>query len=220
MDQKQLLFEQVARLRRAERSHPADDDIAAVRAALERQLGPVVSQSLAARALGVTPAALRRWITSADLPVVVDASGRSGVPLAQLVELYEEVARSDRSHRLEPVFAEARRRAAELDPAELVGSSQGDRPARRALAYHRALAQRLERPMVDAARRKLQEWQADGHIAPRYANAWQTILARPLPEIRRAISDDTANAADLRQNSPFAGMLSEPERRKIIEHVR
>jgi hypothetical protein len=34
------------------------------------------------------------------------------------------------------------------------------------------------------------------------------------------MSEDTQVARDLRQNSPFAGMLSEPERLKILQEVR
>jgi prephenate dehydrogenase len=45
------------------------------------------------------------------------------------------------------------------------------------------------------------------------------VLALPVPEIKRAISEDTPEAADLRQNSPFAGLLSEPERRRIVDEI-
>ena len=46
------------------------------------------------------------------------------------------------------------------------------------------------------------------------------MLRRPLPEIKRVLTDDGQWARDLRQNSPFAGALSEPERRKILEEIR
>jgi hypothetical protein len=49
---------------------------------------------------------------------------------------------------------------------------------------------------------------------------WETLLAQPVEEIRRVISADSEAAADLRQSSPFAGSLSEPERRRIVEIVR
>jgi len=41
-----------------------------------------------------------------------------------------------------------------------------------------------------------------------------------VPEIRRALVKEDHEADDLRQNSPFAGMLSEPGRRRIVESVR
>lgn len=60
----------------------------------------------------------------------------------------------------------------------------------------------------------------EGNIDPRYARAWEEVLNRPLPEIKRVLTDDDQAARDLRQNSPFAGELSEPERRKILEMIR
>ena len=41
----------------------------------------------------------------------------------------------------------------------------------------------------------------------------------PMGEIRKAIAADDERGRDLRQNSPLAGLLSEPERRKILEKV-
>ena len=38
--------------------------------------------------------------------------------------------------------------------------------------------------------------------------------------VGRVLSADNPEARDLRQNSPFAGMLSEPERRKILATVK
>ena len=81
----------------------------------------------------------------------------------------------------------------------------------RGLAYHRALAPRLRRPMVDEATRKISRWQQTGRIDPRYARELPAASAKPVPELRRLISADDARGRDLRQNSPFAGLLSEPE---------
>jgi t-SNARE complex subunit (syntaxin) len=73
--------------------------------------------------------------------------------------------------------------------------------------------------MIDAAQRKLQRWQEDGRIDPRHAQAWEEIFEKPMAEIRKAITADDQQGRDLRQNSPLAGLLSEPERRKILEKV-
>ena len=43
---------------------------------------------------------------------------------------------------------------------------------------------------------------------------------RPLPEIRWVLANDTRRGRDLSQNSPFAGMLIEPERRRLLEEIR
>ncbi|MGC2372524.1 MAG: hypothetical protein WA484_01495 [Solirubrobacteraceae bacterium] len=45
------------------------------------------------------------------------------------------------------------------------------------------------------------------------------LLARSIPELRGALVDESQEADDLRQNSPFAGVLSEPERRRIMHEV-
>lgn len=53
-----------------------------------------------------------------------------------------------------------------------------------------------------------------------YAERWESILSRPVRQIAQAITADTPEARDLRQNSPSAGLLSEAERRKILQEVR
>jgi hypothetical protein len=73
--------------------------------------------------------------------------------------------------------------------------------------------------MIDAAQRKLRRWQEEGRIDPRHAGAWENVFAMPMAEIRKAITADDEHGRDLRQNSPLAGLLSEPERRKILEKV-
>jgi hypothetical protein len=82
-----------------------------------------------------------------------------------------------------------------------------------------AVAQRLNRPMAQEAQYVLYRWREQGQIDERYADRWEQLLERPLPEIRRALVDERQEADDLRQNSPFAGLLSEPERRRILREV-
>jgi hypothetical protein len=74
--------------------------------------------------------------------------------------------------------------------------------------------------MADDALHRVWRWRDQGKLDPRYAEQWEEVLRRPVKDVRRAISEDTAFARDLRQNSPFAGVLSEPERRKIFDEVR
>jgi hypothetical protein len=223
---KKQLFGNILRLRRAERHSPGDRDVVAVRGWLERELGPTVSQRLAAELLGVSHTALRRWISSGDLAIVSNAAGRREVPVPALLDLYEAVERERttgqrRQHVLEPSMSEARQRARSLRIDELVGGSSGahDRAARRNLAYHRAVARRLRRSMVDDALHQVWRWRDDGQLDPRYAREWEDVLARPIPEIRKVLTADSPESRDLRQNSPFAGVLSEPERRRILDEV-
>lgn len=219
---------QVARLRRAQRHSSHERDVAGVRAELEVELGETVSQRLAARFLGVSHTALQRWIKAGDLPVVYTPSGRKEVPVASLLDLQERVererSRGDRRRRhLEPVFGEGRSRAERIKRIDLrvdgAEESGHDRADRRSLAYHRAVAKRLDRRMVDEALHRVWKWRDEGKLDRHYAGEWEQILGRPLSEIRSALMSDDARGRDLRQSSPFAGMLSEPERRRIVELV-
>jgi hypothetical protein len=71
--------------------------------------------------------------------------------------------------------------------------------------------------MANEALHRVWKWRDAGRLDPRYAEEWEMILRRPLDEIRQAIVDDSPRARDLRQNSPFAGMLSEAERRQLLK---
>jgi len=226
-DRKRELFDDVVRLRRAERELPDNSDLVAVRSRLESELGGTVSRALAARILGLSHTAVNRWVHSGDVPLVVTPAGRSEVPVSALVEIYEGVQEqrlSGRRHTLEPVLLEGRDRASQLRPRELVANESGGGGHRtaelRSLAYHRAVAKRLRRSTVDAALHLVWQWRDAGKIDPRYATAWEELLRRPLGEIKRAIGEDSERARDLRQNSPFAGTLSEPERRRILSEIR
>lgn len=226
--EREKTLENIAILRRAEKK-ASNDDVARVREDLESQLGGTVPRSLSASLLGVSHTALNNWIAAGDIPVVISERGRKEVPIPTLLELQERVEEERKSgrrklHTLEPVMADARRRAERLRP-RVGGSGSRDRsdshrtPELRSLAYHRVLAPRLRRPMIDAAQRKLRRWQEDGRIDSRHAQAWEEIFEKPMAEIRKAITTDDQHGRDLRQNSPLAGLLSEPERRKILEKV-
>ncbi len=241
------LFERILRLRRAERAHSNDRDIALVRAAIERELGDVLTRSMAAKLLGVHHSSLQRWIDSGDLPLVMNKSGRKGVPVNAVAALYEALTDQPdegdrkhraRQHRIEPLILESHRYAERLEPRRLIALDDDHddrddddetsrvttdphaRADRRSLAYHRAIARRLRRPMVDAARRQIWQWQKEGRIDDRYASAWLDILSRPVLEVSRALRTDTRKMRDLRQSSPFAGTLTEAERRKIFAEIR
>jgi len=229
VDRKHALFENIERLRRVERDMPPNRDLVAVRAALEAELGETVSRRLAARLLGVSHTALDRWVDAGDIPLVFAPSGQRAVPVDALLELRESVEAERRAgsrgqRPLEPVMTQRRKRAERLDVGALVApgsvSESHDRAARRSLAYHRALARSLDRRMADDALRQVWKWRLRGRIDPHYADRWERVLRGSVADVRRAISEDSQDAGDLRQSSPFAGMLSEPERRKLVQQVR
>ena len=223
VERRQELLENILRLRGALRRSPNDGELAKVRLSLERELGETVSLRLAGRLLGVSHAALQRWIKGGDLPVVFTESGKEQVPVQALLTLYEATHSDNEAQRprysLTPTMIRQRRAAEQIRiPPTPGGLQRGhDRARARSLAYHRALAKRLRRPMVQEARHTLLRWREQGRIDPRYAEQWEQLLDRPISEIRRALVSEDQLSDDLRQNSPFAGMLSEPERRRTLQ---
>jgi hypothetical protein len=228
LKERKRILENIIRLRRAELNAPSAD-ISAVREDLESQLGRTVGRSLAASLLGVSHTALNNWIAAGDVPVVISERGRKEVPIPTLLALQDRVARERKSgsrklHVLEPIMTEARGRADRMRPKTVVSDSRRRSdphrgPQLRSLAYHRAIAPRLRRPMIDDAQRKLRRWRESGSVDPRYAEAWEDVFAMPMAEIRKAITADDERGRDLRQSSPLAGLLSEPERRKVLAAV-
>lgn len=226
--EREKTIENIALLKSAEKETP-NEAVARVREDLESQLGGTVPRSFAANLLGVSHTALNNWIATGDVPVVITERGRKEISIPTLFALRERVEAERKSgrrklHTLEPAMTEARRRAERLRPrAGKSSSRQRSDPHRlpelRSLAYHRVLAPRLRRPAIAEAQRKLRRWRREGKIDPRHAQAWERVFAMPMADIRRTITADDEAGRDLRQNSPLAGLLSEPERRKILEKV-
>ena len=224
VERKQELFENIVRLRRAARRSPGSSDISAVRVSLEIELGETVSRRLAARVLGVSHTALDRWVKAGDLPVVYSEKGRVEVPVPALLDLYDSVdaGRAD-SPRYPLTHTMVRHREAaqrlKIPLSRDRGDGGHDRARARSLVYHHAVAARLSLSIVEEARHVLLRWREQGRIDERYADRWEQLLERSLPEIRRALVEESQEADDLRQSSPFAGVLSEPERLRIVREV-
>lgn len=49
---------------------------------------------------------------------------------------------------------------------------------------------------------------------------WRALLERPLTEILSALTSPSPRSRDLRQNTPFAGLLSEEERQQVLTTAR
>jgi hypothetical protein len=231
--ERERLISDVARLRRAERTSSAREDIAAVRTNLERMAGPTVTRAVSARLLGVSQTALDRWIAAGDVPVLITPTGRHELPLRWLVESIEAVrerrlTNPDDRHPLGTVLRARRSEAQRLKASALLGRTdhrEGDsdgghrRAELHSLAYHRAVAQHLDEEIVRDAQDRLARWRSQSRIDPRYAQRWQTILAKPPAQVARLIGEDTPRMRDLRQSSPFAGTLSEPARLRALAVV-
>jgi transcriptional regulator with XRE-family HTH domain len=96
------------------------------------------------------------------------------------------------------------------------------REERRSLALHRAIARRLEEtpePTLRRARRTLARM-ARLHPAARPVLAlWRAILERPTVEILEVLVDPRPLARELRHVTPFAGVLTAPERTSVYREL-
>lgn len=92
----------------------------------------------------------------------------------------------------------------------------------RSLALHRAVADKLraDPSIIDRARRKLAEWLARGGRSGPLWRRWQDILEGTPDEVAAFLVDRSEDAAWLRKASPFAGVLSPAERKRILEETR
>ena len=86
-------------------------------------------------------------------------------------------------------------------------------------AQDRLIAAKLrrDRRVLDIARQNLRRWSTrDGRNIRRVFQEWQRILDRlTASEVVDFLRSDTPMARRLRQSNPFAGVLTEAERRKI-----
>lgn len=93
----------------------------------------------------------------------------------------------------------------------------------RSLAMHAVIAARIEREpkLLDIARNNLRRWRARWKGgAPAWHREWCEILNRPWPEIAAILTEPSEEGARLRQSSPFVGVLSPTERRRIYGAFR
>ena len=83
----------------------------------------------------------------------------------------------------------------------------------RSLALHEAVAARLDEDVLAAARRR-----ATALPGP-YATRWLALLDGPRAELLRVLAADDEPSRDLRQCTPFAGVVPPRERWRIIREV-
>jgi hypothetical protein len=84
------------------------------------------------------------------------------------------------------------------------------------LELARRVAEKLrwQPELIDFARANLARWSQRNHSTPsllRCYSEWQQILSRPPEEIRTLLCSESDEAQRLRQNSPFAGVLTPAE---------
>ena len=93
-----------------------------------------------------------------------------------------------------------------------------ERAILRSLALHGAVRKALTRDSsrLERARARIASWLETGSVHPEYARAWRDLLAKPLTEICEALIERSDRMNDLRQASPFAGVLGARERWSIL----
>lgn len=87
----------------------------------------------------------------------------------------------------------------------------------RSLALHRAVgvALRLNPSLLSKVRANLDRWE---QTAPGpWITEWRAELDRPLDALLALLESTDERATRMRQSSPFAGVLSQAERRTIYE---
>jgi hypothetical protein len=94
-----------------------------------------------------------------------------------------------------------------------------DRLERRSLALHQAIADKLRQhpELLSIALDNIERWsQRHGRAQP-YLDTWRQILGLPFPELLDLIEEDSPRMTQLRQSTPFAGVLDPSERWRIYD---
>lgn len=110
-----------------------------------------------------------------------------------------------------------------LDVAPCSDAPRWTRVEEKSLAIHRRIAARLlEDPdrAIEKARHNLGRLRDAhrGHSA-RWLDEWNDLLDRPTDEIVTAMLARTQHAIDLRQMTPFAGVITDAERNEALRSI-
>ena len=151
------------------------------------------------RASGFTQRELARRAQMSNSSLVAYAKGRQDPGLATLVRLAD---------------------AAGCDLVIEVRPRMSD-PEIRTLELHRAVALKIEAnptDMMAIARRNLALMRESDQYGRSsfYFDTWQVLLDGPLNDLLRVMASTDAAAKELRQASPFSGILSDDERFEVL----
>jgi transcriptional regulator with XRE-family HTH domain len=110
-----------------------------------------------------------------------------------------------------------------IDIVPDIGTPRWTRVEEKSLAIHRQIAARLlqdpEHTVKKARSNLVLLRNADRGHSARWLDEWDDLLDRPTDEIVTAMLARTQHAIDLRQMTPFAGVLTDSERRKALRSV-
>lgn len=151
-------------------------------------------------------------------------SGLTQAALAQLAGTSQPTIAQYESGAKSPTLATLKKLAAALGLEMMVNFVPPmSREDRRSLAYHRAIAQILKKagpPSIQHARKNLKKmWQAHPD-ARALLEEWSHWLELPTDTLIRRVLDPGLMAREMRQVTPFAGLLSPQERVQILKKFR
>lgn len=195
----------------AEERDPLWEERIAMLAAQFAADAPPVRTLHAAQLLGVSERTVSEWTRRGALQAVSTRPRR--VTLASVLEAkqtVDEFREQGHDRDLLAALLDSQRTRTGLLRA---GRASGHRAAElRSIALHRLIAQRLDESLLEATRVRVQRWiDEGGPVHPRYAAAWQKLLSLPPRQVARELVRDSQQMRDLRQTSPFAGVLSDEE---------
>lgn len=100
------------------------------------------------------------------------------------------------------------------------------REEEKSLWLHRALLTPLmldPNSVLQAARKTIDEWRpkhrSDGMVS-HYLDLWEYVIDKGIDEVVSVLTGRDERSVELRQNSPFAGVLSDDERRRVLQSFR
>jgi len=100
---------------------------------------------------------------------------------------------------------------------------QMTREDKRSLAFHRAIVEILRKdpvPVLTRVKRNLEKLTEMHPGAQLLFNQWKDWLTLPLENLASKILDPLAEAREMRQVSPFSGLLSPKQRARILRQFR
>jgi len=115
------------------------------------------------------------------------------------------------------------RRVLRGDVEALVRTRRGlTREELRSLWLNRAVAARLARDpdrVLSRARKNLDRWSKihSGNSAEHWLKQWEGVIAEGPETVMETLTSTSPHAAELRQNSPFPGVLTDKERQDVLE---
>lgn len=94
---------------------------------------------------------------------------------------------------------------------------------RRSLAISTAVAAKLRENPADVlskARSNIEKMRSIGRSEQRWVDVWESLLALGAGHVEALLTSTDQFARDLRQSSPFAGVLSGEERREVLKELQ